>query len=121
MKHVINNHDDRVWAAVAHLSGLAGYLLPLGGVIVPIILIFTKSDTPIVSAIAKQALFLNIAVFLCGIGCTIMFITIILIPFAWLLTICVSIIAIAFPIAGAIQAWEGRFFKYPLVGVDPYQ
>jgi len=111
--------EERTWAMLAHLSGLAGYLLPLGGVIVPIIMIYAKSESPVVSTLAKQALVLNVVVFLCALLCFLMVLTILLIPVAWLLGCCASLAAVALPIIGAIRAADGYYFRYPLVGRSP--
>ena len=40
--------EERTLAALTHLSGLAGYLIPLGGVLVPIILWITVVLIPLV-------------------------------------------------------------------------
>jgi uncharacterized Tic20 family protein len=111
--------EERTWAIIAHLSGLAGYIIPLGGAIVPIIIMFTKSESPVVSTLAKQALMLNIVIFLCAILCVILFVTIIFIPLAWLLSTAATLTAFCLPIIGAIKASEGYYFRYPLVGSAP--
>ena len=49
------NSEERGLAAIIHLSGLAGYILPLGGVIVPIIIWMVKSESAVIVGIAKQA------------------------------------------------------------------
>ena len=56
--------EERGLAAVTHLSGLAGYIIPFGGVLVPIIIWIVKKDSEIISSIAKQAILLNFVVFL---------------------------------------------------------
>ena len=111
--------EERTWAAIAHVSGLAGYLIPLGGVIVPIIIMVSKSESSVISTIAKQALILNIACFLCIIPIVIMFLTVILIPVAIVAGIVVSIAAIALPVIGAVKAGDGFYYRYPLVGQYP--
>jgi uncharacterized Tic20 family protein len=111
--------EQRTAAVLTHLSGLAGYLVPLGGVLVPIVIWIVKSDTPVISAIAKQAVFLNVAAWLlAGVG-GILFITIILIPVALLLWFLVAAVALVLPVIGAIKAADGVYFKYPVVGVAP--
>lgn len=111
--------EERTLAALTHLSGLAGYVIPLGGVLVPIIIWAVKSDSRIISSIAKQALLLNVIVFLL-VGCGwLLFLTIILIPVAVLLWGLLGLVAIVLPIVGAVKAWEGTYFRYPVVGVRP--
>ena len=111
--------EDRTWAVVAHLSCLAGYLIPLGGVIAPIAIYLVKSERPVVRAIAKQALILNVAVFLSAVPIFLMFLTIVLIPGAWLAALAVAAAALFLPIIGAVMAFDGRYFRYPLVGGTP--
>ena len=111
--------EERTLAALTHLSGLAGYLVPLGGVVVPIILWIVKKDSPVISSIAKQALLLNVVIFL-AIGLTgILWLTIILIPLVLLFWAVLGVIALALPIIGAVYAWDGNYFRYPMIGVAP--
>jgi len=121
--------QDRSWAIIAHLSGLAGYLIPLGGVIAPIILIFMKrDDSPVVGSIAKQALYLNIFVFVTtlvvGAVCFFLVLTVIGIPLAFVLGalsgIPLTLVALGLPIIGAVKASSGEYFSYPIVGQRPY-
>lgn len=120
MQHKIQiEPEEQTWAAIAHLSSLAGYLIPVLGIIVPIIFIFAKSESPIVSAIAKQALYLTVLCWLSAIPIFLLTITIIGIPLAWLMGITVSIVGLALPIIGAIKASDGYYFKYPIVGQNP--
>lgn len=113
--------EERGLAVAAHLSGLAGYIIPLGGVIVPIIIWMVKSDSPIISTIAKQALVLNVVVFLTACFMAVLMITIILIPFVIVGILGLMLVAIALPIIGAIKASDGAYYKYPVVGLEPLQ
>lgn len=108
--------EERGLAVMTHLSGLAGYIVPLGGVVVPIIIWVVKSDSAVISRLAKQALLLNVAVFL-TIGVTaILWLTVILIPVVILFWILLGFAAIALPIVGAVKASEGRYYRYPFIG-----
>jgi uncharacterized Tic20 family protein len=111
--------EERGLAAMTHLSGLAGYIIPLGGVIVPIIIWAVKSDSPVISAIAKQALLLNVMVFVLACALALLLLTIVLIPFVILGWIALGLVALALPIIGAIKATDGIYFMYPLAGVAP--
>jgi len=120
MQETIDIHpDERGWAAMAHLSGLAGYLVPLGGVLVPIILMFAKSRSPVISNLARQALLLNVVVYILAVFVFILYLTILLIPLAWLRGAAATLAALALPIMGAVKALDGIYFKYPLVGRMP--
>jgi uncharacterized Tic20 family protein len=111
--------SERTMAALTHLSGLAGYLIPLGGAIVPIIIMMVKSDSPVISSIAKQALLLNFVAFLIGAPIIIMMVTVILIPVAIVVSIIAGLMVITLPVVGAIKAHDGVYYVYPLVGSDP--
>jgi uncharacterized Tic20 family protein len=109
--------EERGLAAVAHLSGLAGYIIPLGGLLVPIIIWIVKSDSRTISTIAKQALLLNVIVWILGIALIIPFITVILIPIAIIGWFGLGLVAIVLPIVGAVKASDGIYYRYPLVGL----
>jgi hypothetical protein len=111
--------EERGLAAITHLSGLAGYLIPLGGVIVPIVIWAAKKESAVIVAIAKQALLLNLVVFLLIAITAILWITIILIPAVMLFWAVLGIIAIALPIVGAIKASQGIYYSYPVIGLGP--
>ena len=111
--------EERTLAALTHLSGLSGYLVPLAGVVVPIVIWVVKSDSRVISAIAKQAVILNVVAFV-AILCTVpLALTVILFPLAALLWVILGLAALALPIIGAIKASDGTYFRYPVVGVTP--
>jgi len=110
--------DQRTLAALTHLSGLAGYVIPLGGAIVPIVIWMVKSDSPLISTIAKQALWLNILGFLGGGALVLMGITVILIPVALILGAILFLGLLVLPIVGAVKAWDGHYYRYPVVGLS---
>lgn len=111
--------EERTLAALTHLSGLAGYLIPLGGVLVPIVIWAVKSNSTVVSSVAKQALLLNLLIYLLFGVSAILLLTIILIPAVLLFWGFLAIAAVALPIVGAIKAHDGTYFRYPIIGVGP--
>jgi uncharacterized Tic20 family protein len=111
--------EDRGLAVLTHLSGLSGYIVPLGGVLVPIIIWILKKDVPIIAAIARQAVLLNVAVFFLIGATAILWITLILIPFVILFWCALGIAAVALPIVGAVKANQGLYYRYPAVGSNP--
>jgi uncharacterized Tic20 family protein len=111
--------EERTLAALTHLAGLAGYVVPLGGVLVPIIIWVVKSDSRIVSTIAKQALVLNVVVFFLIAATVLLWLTVILIPVVILFWVLLGLAALALPIVGAIKAYEGTYYRYPVVGMTP--
>lgn len=111
--------EERGLATLTHLSGLAGYVVPFGGVLVPIIIWMVKKDSPVISSIAKQAILLNLIVFALACAGMLLFLTILLIPFVIIGWIVLGLAAIALPIIGAIRAADGNYYRYPVVGVTP--
>jgi uncharacterized Tic20 family protein len=111
--------EERALATLTHLSGLAGYIFPFGGIIVPIVIWMTKKDSPVISCIAKQAILLNLIVFLTFCVSWVLFLTILLIPFVIAGWVVLGIAAVALPIIGAIRAGDGNYYRYPVVGVEP--
>ncbi len=111
--------EERGLAAVTHLSGLAGYVIPLGGVLVPIIIWIVKSESRVISSIAKQAVILNVVIFLLSAVLAVLTLTILLIPLVIVGGLALAAIAIALPIVGALKASDGTYYTYPVVGIAP--
>ena len=111
--------EDRTMAALTHLSGLSGYIIPLGGVLVPIIIWVMKKDAPLISAIARQAVLLNVAVFCAFAVTAVLWVTLILIPAVILFWCLLALAAFALPFVGAIKANGGIYYRYPVVGANP--
>ena len=111
--------EQRLTAVLTHLSGLAGYLVPFAGVLFPIVIWIVKSDSPVISSIAKQAILLNVVAFLlAGVGVLLAF-TILLLPLAIILWCALALAALLFPVIGAVKASEGVYYRYPVVGIAP--
>ena len=119
MNPITINPEERGLATLTHLSGLAGYVVPLGGVLVPIIIWMVKSDSPVIRSIAKQAILLNLVVFVLFCTGLLLFLTILLIPVVIVAWIILGLAAVALPIVGAIRAADGNYYRYPVVGVTP--
>jgi len=111
--------EDRTLASLTHLSGLSGYIVPFGGVLVPIVIWALRKDSPVISSIAKQALILNLVVFALFGAAAVLMITIILIPAVFIFWIVLGIFAVVLPIIGAVKANQGTYYAYPVVGVTP--
>jgi len=111
--------EQRTAAMLTHLSGLAGYLVPLCGVLVPLIIWIVKSDSPVISSIAKQAVLLNVVAWLMAGGAALLLLTIILIPLVFVFWFALGVVALVLPVIGAVKASEGVYFKYPVVGIAP--
>ena len=78
-----------------------------------------KSESAVIVGIAKQALVLNVIVFVLGLATAVPWIAIILVPFVVLFWIALGVAALALPIVGAIKASQGDYYRYPVVGLPP--
>src|SRR5690348_4090893 len=90
--------EDRSMAVLTHLSGLSGYIIPLGGIVVPIIIWIVKKDVPLIAAIARQAIILNIAVFVSICLTAVLWLTLLLIPAVILFWCVLGLAAVVLPI-----------------------
>jgi uncharacterized Tic20 family protein len=109
---------DRTVAALTHLSGLAGYVIPLGGAIVPaVIWMMYKDSNHIIATIAKQALWLNFMFWVMFLGAAVLMATVILIPLVFAFWAVIGVAAVVLPVVGAIKANQGTYYKYPVVGL----
>jgi len=111
--------EERTLAALTHLSGLSGYIIPLGGVVVPIIIWAVKGDSKVISSVAKQAVLLNFVVFVLIAATALLWLTVVLIPVVILFWVALGLAAVALPIIGAIRAFEGTYYRYPVIGITP--
>ncbi|MGB0430679.1 MAG: DUF4870 domain-containing protein [Bacteroidia bacterium] len=108
---MISNYNQKNFVLLIHLTQFAGYVLPLAGLIVPVIMWFSKKDEDqiidlhgriVINWIITEIILLVVAVPL----------TAILIGFPFLIAI--GICGIAFPIIGALKASEYQTWPYPL-------
>ena len=111
--------EDRSLAIMTHLAGLAGYVIPLGGVLVPIVIWIVKSENRTIAAIAKQAVFLNVVVFVLALLLILPALTLILIPISIVGWLALAAAALVLPIVGAVKASDGEFYSYPVLGIRP--
>jgi hypothetical protein len=106
--------DDRTWGMIAHLSALAGFVVPFGSVIGPLVVFLIKKDqSPFVAFHAKQCLWLQIfAVIVAVVFIVLGLVICVTLP----LGILVGLAAIVYAIYGAIQVSSGKDFQYYWVG-----
>jgi uncharacterized Tic20 family protein len=118
---------DRSGAMLAHLSGYAGYLVPCGGVLVPLIIALTVQSRT-VAVVARQALLLNVLGFLSlapVVGAWLVLGEItnnalvegIAIGLTALWVLVVIALVLLCPLIGAIRASGGRYYRYPIFGL----
>jgi len=103
--------DEQNWAMFCHLAALAGFVIPLGNVLGPLIVWLIKKDTmPLVNQHGKEALNFQITVLIAFVVCIVL--TLVLIGF--LLMFVVGIGALVLTIMAAVKVSNGQFdYKYP--------
>lgn len=103
--------ETRRWAFLLHLSVLAGFALPIAGLIIPIVIWqLKKPDLPGIDAHGINALNWIMSLILYSIIGVVLIFAIIGIPILTAL----GVVAIVFPIIAAIKANNGEVWKYPL-------
>lgn len=103
--------DENTWGMLLHLSQFCGYAIPLAGLVIPIVMWQWKKDASVtidrhgrivvnwmISELIYLIVFSILSAFLIGI------------PFL----LALIIMAIAYPIIGAVKARNGKTWIYPL-------
>jgi uncharacterized protein len=101
----------RHWAFILHISVLAGFVLPVAGLIAPIVIWQLKKDEyPEIDAHGKNAVNWMISAAIYAVASALLVLVIIGIP----MLIALGAASIVFPIIAAIKANHGELWKYPL-------
>lgn len=104
------SNDERNWAMFCHLGALAGVIIPLGNLLVPLVLwLMKKQEMPLVAEQGKESLNFQITIVI-GFAISIV-LTFVLIGF--LLIFILGILDIVFVIVAAVKVSEGMNYKYP--------
>ena len=106
------DQETRQWSMFIHLSVFAGYLVPVLGLVLPIILWQVKKDQlPGVDPHGKIVVNFMISMVIYSFVSFFLIFLLIGIP----MLIALSIIGIVFPIIGGIKANNGEVWQYPLM------
>ncbi len=109
--HPEPTNDERSFATFAHLGALAGCVIPMGSIILPLVIWLVKrEESEYVDKQAKEALNFQISMAIMFIVAGLLCFILIGIPILiglFVFDIVVSIIA-------AIRANEGRYYQYPI-------
>jgi uncharacterized protein len=105
------NRDQNMWAMFCHLSALAGFVIPFGHVLGPLVIWLMKKDEyPLVDDQGKEALNFQISMTIYLIVSAVLIIILIGI----LLLIGLAIFEIIVIIMAMVKANEGVAYRYPL-------
>lgn len=100
----------KLWSTLLHLSMLAGLIIPLGGLIVPVVIyILKKDELPGLEPHWNAVINWIISALIYFVICFILFIVVIGIFLMWAL----ALVCLIYPIIGAIKANDGEVWPYP--------
>ena len=112
----VKSMNDNTWSALIHFSQFCGYLVPLAGLVVPIVIWQLKKDKSKTIDLHGKIVanwMITVGILAIAIGVLSFFLT--GFPFLLLLSgALVAIPAIAFPIIGGMKANKGEAWPYPL-------
>ncbi|MEM6524075.1 MAG: DUF4870 domain-containing protein [Bacteroidota bacterium] len=106
-----NAISDKQWALIAHLGTLAGYIIPFGNIVVPLVVYISKKDeSEFVREHARESLNFQITFTLLVIAAVITIVLMVGILFL----IVLPIVNLIFIILAALAIDKGEFYRYPL-------
>jgi uncharacterized Tic20 family protein len=106
----IPTQDERTWGMLAHLTAFAGFIVPLGSVIGPLIVWLVKRDqSAFVADQGKEALNFNISV----VGAALICALLVFVFIGILLGVALFIFWLTMTIVAGIKASEGVRYRYP--------
>lgn len=103
--------ESRQWGMFAHLAALAGFVIPFGNLIGPLIIWQVKKDEmPFVADQGKESLNFQITVTIAAIVCVVLMVVLI----GALLLPLVGLAALVFVVIAAVKANQGEAYRYPV-------
>ena len=107
----VDSRDQNMWAMLCHLSTLAGFIVPLGNVIGPLVIWMIKKDVyPLVDDQGKEALNFQISMTIYYVISGILILILIGIP----LLIGLALFSLVVTIIAMVKASDGVAYRYPL-------
>jgi uncharacterized protein len=104
------DQNTKTWAMILHFSVFAGYLVPMAGLIVPILIWqLKKQEMPELDNHGRMVANYLISLLIYSVVC----VALILVGIGLLLLPILGVISIIFPIIGGIKANSGELWNYP--------
>jgi len=104
--------DARKWAMVCHLAGLAGFVIPFGNIIGPLVVwLLKREESPFIDDQGKEALNFQITMivyFFVAAILTVVLIGLLLLPVLFIADLVLTIMA-------AVKASDGIPYRYPYI------
>ena len=103
--------QSHTWEVLCHVSALAGYVIPFGNIIGPLVVwLIKRAEIPAVDAHGKEAINFQISVAIYAIDCGLLF----LVAIGFFLLIALGIAVLVLTVIAAIKASSGELYRYPL-------
>lgn len=103
--------EERLWATLAHLSGLVGWVIPLGNILAPLIIwLWQKDRSAFVGDQSREALNFQLTVTLAAAASVLLM----AVAIGFLLMIVVGVYALVVMVIAAVRANRGVYYRYPL-------
>lgn len=104
--------DERMWGLLAHLSSLAGFIIPFGNVIGPVVVWQIQKDkSAFVDYHGKESVNFQITMAIGYAVSFLLFIIFIGVP----ILIVLGVLNIIFAVLAGIKANNGEYYQYPFV------
>jgi uncharacterized Tic20 family protein len=102
---------DRTWDVLCHITALAGFVVPFGNILGPLIIwLIKRNELPSVDAHGKESLNFQISVLIyMAVSAVLMLVLI-----GVFLMIVVGITAIVLVVIASVKASNGELYRYPL-------
>jgi uncharacterized Tic20 family protein len=102
---------DRTWDVLCHVSALAGFVIPFGNILGPLILwLIKRQELPSVDAHGKESLNFQISVTIYMAVAAVLMLVIV----GFFLMIGIAVASIVLVVIAAIKASNGELYRYPL-------
>ena len=104
--------DEQNWAMICHLSALAGFLIPFGNIVGPLIVwLIKRAEMPMVDVHGKEAVNFQITVSIAMVVCIVLMLVLI----GFLLAFIVGLGALVLTVMAAVKVSNGDYsYRYPL-------
>lgn len=104
------SQDARTWGMLCHVASLAGYVIPLGNIVGPLVVWLVKKDQyPFVDDQGKESLNFQITMTIAAFVSALL----ICVGIGIVLLIVVGIVDLVFAIIATIKAYNGERYRYP--------
>lgn len=102
--------DARLWGMLCHLAALAGFIIPFGNIIGPLVVWQIKKEIPFANDQGKEALNFQITVAIALVICFVLIFVLI----GFILLPIVALSNLVFIIIAAVKANNGVVYRYPV-------